>query len=224
MKGKGFIIMDEFFPTKISLENRIREIRDRYLEGQQLIPEDYFFMIEVLEGHPEYSAKKGPGIVSMSVRTNPLYTNTRCFWLTRLDETETDFSFKECLTPTSHKKKFLRALRAAIEPQIINFKKSYFDNLSTTAYCPFTQEKLDFVGSHVDHVAPNTFEKIAGDFAAAYHIDIDQVEIAGDIEDNTYQNTLIDQVLLEKWVAYHNGNAVLQVVSRRANLSHLRIR
>ena len=224
MKSKGFLIRGEFFPTKKALENRIRAIRDKYKDDNQLTPDNFDFLLDVLEGHPQYDIKRGPGIVSIYVKTNPTYTNNRCFWLIRTDGTETDFSFKECLTPTPHDKKFFRALRAAIEPFTWEFKKNFFDSLTSPAYCPYTRERLEFVGSHVDHKVPLTFERLVDDFVQANGIDIDQISVAGDVEDNTYQNTLVDQELKERWISYHNQRAVLQVVSRRANLSILRTR
>ena len=224
MKYKDFFIHGKYFPTKAVLQNKIRTIRDSYADGESLSNDDFEFMSEVLEGHPEYKTKVGGGLKSMFVSTNPLYRNTRCFWLVRIDGSSTDFSFVECLTPTLHKKKFFRALRTAIEPITMEFKKQFFAKRTEPYYCPYTGEELHEIGSHVDHKAPNTFQELVEKFIREYAIDVDCIQIGGDVEDNTYQNTLVDDGLRQKWIDFHNAHAELQIISRTANLSITRTR
>jgi hypothetical protein len=214
--------LGENFTTKTALENRIREIRDRYSDGEILSHDDFDFMLEVLKGHPQFDAKCGAGIRNIFVNTNPEYTNTRCFWLTRTDGSSTDFSFKECLTPTLQIKKFHNALRAAIEPFTMQFKRDHFDKYPESS-CPITGERLDFVGSHVDHIFPQTFQELVEQFIKSNNIDVEKVEIIGDREDNNFKDKLVDEILREKWIEFHNTHATLQIVSRTANLSYLKV-
>ena len=222
MKSKDFLIRGEYFPTKVALQKRIRKVRDSYPDYKALSSDDFEFMLEVLSGHPSYETKYGAGVESMYVRTNPVYKNNRGFWLRRVDGTETDFSFVECLTPTPQIKKFALALRVAIEPYTMTFKSDFFANQTGPYFCPYTGEPLEFIGSHVDHKAPHTFQKLVQDFIKTYAIDLETVEIAGDYEDNVYQNTLVDEELNRLWIEFHNDRAELQIVSQRANLSHLK--
>jgi len=78
LKNKDFFIQGKYFPSKAVLQNKIRIIRDSYADGESLSDDDFEFMSEVLEGHPEYKTKVGAGLKSMFVSTNPLYRNTRC--------------------------------------------------------------------------------------------------------------------------------------------------
>ena len=61
----------------------------------------------------------------MYVEENPIYPGKRGFWLVRTNGTSTDFSFKECLSPSSNKKKTLSAFRSAIEPYTFQFKQRF---------------------------------------------------------------------------------------------------
>lgn len=223
MARNTFSILGEQFKTKGALADRIRQIRDSYPDNCPLSLNHKAFMSDVLKGHPQYDQKTGCGVKDIFVMTNPVYRNTRCFYLTRTDNTSTDFSFLECLTPTAKEKKFMMALRAAVEPITIEFKNNYFDNPLNAPYrCPYTGEKLAFVGSHVDHKSPNTFKELASRFIREYKIDIRDIELSGSYEDNTYQDRLVDKCLEQTWVDFHNRYADLQVVSRTANLSILR--
>lgn len=124
-KRKVFVIGSETFVTQGALKKRIQEILRQYKNEQELSNHDFLFMLEVLKNHPNYNIKNGIGIKKIFVRQNPVYKNTRGFWLSRLDGSETDFSYLECLTETKHEKKFLNACRVAIEPYTQEYKKKF---------------------------------------------------------------------------------------------------
>jgi hypothetical protein len=222
-KRQSRTIAGENFSTKRALEERIRQILYHYRDNQYLSPNDYAFMLEVLEYHPKYELKIGVGAKAMYVKQNPTYKNTRCFWIVRQDGSETDFSFQECLKETPQRKRFLNACRAAVEADKQAFKRKFFDHLGDeTYYCPYTNEPLNFIGSHVDHRAPHTFEKIVEGFISENAIDVSRVKINGSEEDNAFQDTFADKDLERLWVDYHRRHADLQIVSPKANLSLLR--
>lgn len=219
-KYQSIEIAGENFPTKLALQERIKKILNHYPDGQHLSEKDFEFMFQVIKRHPEFELKNGVGIKAFYVRRNPVYKNTRCFWLVRFDGSNTDFSYKECLTPTSQEKKFFNACRAAIEPYTQEYKRKFFENLKGEIYlCPYTHQRLNFIGSHVDHKAPRTFQKIIRSFLKEYAIDVDKVKINSSAQDNTCQDTLGDVDIERLWVEYHNTHAVLQVISSKANLS-----
>lgn len=222
MKGRGYFILDEFYSCKSALLERIRGIRDKYKDDERLRPYDFEFMCEVLKGHPDYALKAGVGIEAITVRIDPIWGNSRCFIIIRTDGSQTDFSFRECLTATTHNQKFNNALRTAIESDILAFKQEFFDNSIGTVYCPYTHEVLHFVGAHVDHKAPFTFKNLVSIFVNKFGIDIDKVVINEASADNTYQDTLADKELEARWIEFHRQHARLQVVSKTANLSILR--
>ncbi len=177
-KRKSYEIAGEIFPTQSALQKRIQEILYRYQVGQQLLHGDFLFMLEVLKNHPDYELKNGIGIKAIFVRQNPVYKQTRGFWLVRLDGSDTDFSYLECLKETSHKKKFINACRVAIEPYTQKYKQAFFNDLNGEIYtCPYTNEPLKFIGSHVDHKAPNTFQQLVKDFVKENTIDISHVQV-----------------------------------------------
>jgi len=113
-KRESYKIAGEIFSTKLALQERIKEILYRYQDGQYLSNNDFEFMLQVLKRHPNFEIKIG--VKAFFVRQNPVYKNTRCFWLVRFDGSGTDFSYQECLKPTSPEKKFFNACRVAIEP------------------------------------------------------------------------------------------------------------
>lgn len=78
---------------------------------------------------------------------------------------------------------------------------------------------MSFVGSHVDHVAPLTFEKLMSDFVSAEGLDVEEIALGDELQDNKYVDTLQDKWLEDRWSAYHYKYAVLEVVSQNANLS-----
>ena len=219
-KRKSYVIAGENFPTQSALRERIQEILYRYQVGQQLLKNDFLFMLEVLKNHPDYELKNGTGIKAIFVRQNPVYKQTRGFWLVRLDGKETDFSYLECLKGTSHEKKFINACRVAVEPYTQEYKRKFFNGLNGEIYtCPYTNEPLNFIGSHVDHKAPDTFQHLVKDFVKENVIDISHVQIISAAGDNLLQDTFKDKKLEQAWIDFHNSRAKLQIISKEANLS-----
>src|SRR5438552_722209 len=148
-KRQQFEIGGETFKTKKDLLERIRRVLYDYEEGQTLNTPDFTFMLDVLRLHPNVAQKIGCGAASMHVKENPVYPSKHGFWLVRTDGTGTDFSFMECLSPSSNKKKTLSAFRSAIEPYTFQFKQKFFDNASDgTAVCEYTDELITFLNAH----------------------------------------------------------------------------
>ena len=220
---QSYIVAGENFKTKADLQERIKAILYQYQDRECLSEVDFVFMLEVLQRHPDYEVKAGSGVKAIYVQQNPVYRNTRNFWIIRLDGSETDFSYLECLKETLPQKKFINACRAAIEPYTQEYKRLFFDNLDSKAYfCPYTNEKLNFIGSHVDHKSPKTFKQLVKDFVSQYNVDMSQVKIVGSAKDNVFQDTFEDKEFEKLWIDYHNSHAKLQVISKKANLSLLK--
>ena len=212
-------IAGEQFSSAAKLAARVRAILWGCCIGQALQGPDYAFMLELLKRHPGYEQKKGSGILRICVRTNPVFTGTRGFWLVRSDGSETDFSYRECISPTkSNKVRFVAACRTAVEASVIRVKKKFFNSGNPPSSCPYTGELLTWDNSHVDHAVPYTFKYLVEAFIAANGIDVESVRIHGDGVDNAIVDRLVDKVLEKKWIVYHDANARLRVISRKANL------
>lgn len=208
------------FKTKKALVERIRSIIADYPDNILVDDDDCNFLSALIERHPESLAKKGCGIKGFYVSRNPLFPGEkqRGFRIIRIDNTETDFSFWECVTPSSHEKKVKKAFRNAIQNQLLEFKQNFFDNVDAPI-CPVTGHVMEFTGSHVDHVHPRTFERLLLDFLNAQKIRINSV-VLDDHGDNQYFDDLADKNLAHQWQMFHQSQARLEVISQVANLSH----
>jgi hypothetical protein len=206
------------FATKAKLKDTIREILHSYQIGQELSPDDFSFMRGVLDMHPASDIKIGCGVARIYVKQNAVYRQNREFWLQRLDGTETDFSFNECLKPTTPLKKFKIACRNAIREDVITFRDQY---LSHDSVCPFTGQNLTDQNVHVDHVPPATFDAIVDEFIRQDSIKVEEVELTG-VKDGEIGDNFSDSSLSELFRQFHSGKAKLRLVSAKANLSHIR--
>ena len=215
----SYEINGEVFTTKKSVEERVKCILYSYAGGQELSQDDFDFISDLLTLHDGYEQKRGCGIESIFIRSNPVY-RIPGFWIRRIDGTETDFSYLKCLRPSSKRREFEQALRAAVAPDIQQFRIDFFSR--GPSRCPFTGESLTFANAHVDHAAPYTFKSLVDSFIDTYVYDFDRVEILGKGVDGVIQRTLADDGLMDSWIAYHRQWAKLRVVSRTANLSLLK--
>jgi hypothetical protein len=216
MPRKPIRIADRVFPTKAVLKEYIRAIVARYEDDEPLNAEDLAFMLALLERHRWHEGKVGPGVASMTVRVHAPYPQ-RGFWLTRVDGTDTDFSWVECVDPPSQRKDVLEAMRAAVIDQIGEFRDRFFAT-SADPTCPLTGEPLSPDTCHVDHLVPMTFGELARRFLTEREIDVDAVELDG-YGDGEMKKTLRDAAILESWREFHRLLAQLRVLSRRGNLS-----
>jgi len=205
------------FKTKQKLREYIRQIRDQYADYDPLNNFHLKFMSELLMRHEDPYRKIGCGILSMYVKTNPIFKNNRGFYIKRIDGSETDFSFEICLKNETRLQKFKQAARTAISEDIIGFKKAFFRN-HTSPICEVTGELLTSKNCHVDHAPPNTFEQIIKRFIEDNHVNIETINLL-DSEDNRIRNEFADKEFEHQFILYHNELANLRVISRLANLS-----
>jgi hypothetical protein len=122
------------------------------------------FLAALLHRHPDAAQKIGPGIRFISVGAMPGQLNTRGFTVHRTDGSSTDFSWRECITETSHRTRVLTAMREAIVPQKLAFKQA--ESGAGQLRCAITGENLTWDNAEVDHLPPG-FTALADAFAAA---------------------------------------------------------
>ena len=213
------IVGGENFASKEALATRVKKLLWSYKPGERLSPVDQMFIAELLKRHPGYEQKKGSGIDYIHVRSNPVFKNTQGFWLVRIDGTETDFSYKECITPTKNNKIRVRAAcRTAIEQSVLRVKKAFFHGRTEIAVCPFTGEILTWDNSHVDHAMPKTFQFLLDSFLKETGLDIEAIKVVGEGIDNAIVDIFEDKKLECRWIDYHDKHADLRIISATANL------
>jgi hypothetical protein len=217
-KREPYIVNGKLFKTKDELRKYIHNIRDSYLDGQELNDEHFEFMLDLLQRHEEPHIKIGCGVSCMCIKTNEVFKRNREFWLVRLDGTETDFSVEVCLRHRTKIQKFKSACRTAVAPFIRQFKLDFFADRSEEI-CPLTGEIMSLRhNSHVDHVFPNTFDRIFQEFIKRYQVDVADIELLTS-EDGRVRNEIVDKELEQKFVDFHNELAKLRIVSKKGNLS-----
>lgn len=217
--AKSYTVAGEFFGTQKELVERVQSIIRTSKNKVPLDMIDSAFVMNLLERHPDAEQKIGCGVDYLYVNENPMYPGerNRGFYLVRTDGTHTDFSYRECLKPTPHKKKVFNAMRAAIESDTLAFKNAAFSK-SSVLTCPDTGKPITFAGSHVDHVAPLTFVFLVDNFMSLVGLSFDDIALTPS-GDNQFQDKFADKQIEKAWQKYHAENAKLEVVSQWANLS-----
>ena len=202
-------------------KRHIRSIIAKTGDGERLeSKEDEAFVIELFKRHPNADKKFGSGIVSAFVGRPSVYRQTKCFYILRSDGSYTDISWTECIRATSHRDKVVRAMRALIKPQVIEFKREFFDSGGDT--CSLTGQPVSWYDSHVDHIPPDTFDTLVAKFVAENYVNLAAVPLLDVGADNTYVDMIDDDDLVDRWTRFHQQCARLRVVSPIGNLSHSR--
>lgn len=214
-----YTVAGEQFKTKKALIERIRGILYDYPDEAVLNMFDFAFMREVLNMHRSAGIKIGAGVAAIFVRRNPEYKTNRGFWILRVDGTETDFSFYECLSPSDPLKKFKTACRNAVRDMMVEFRR---DNLRPDSVCPYTGEPLHPQNTHVDHEPPMTFDRIVSEFVESRGVDVRRVKLSGH-RDGVIGDAFADRRFAADFLDFHNHRANLRLVSATANLSHVKL-
>jgi len=194
------------FPTKKLLTEYVQKILAKYSPGNCLDKDDFIFVNQLLERHPNAVAKIGCGVDSIKIDIPQEWIKTRCaykcFWVIRKDGSCVDFSFRECISASTPKAKFYEACRAAVVGQIAEFRKQHL------AIYPALVE-LD-----VDHVIP--FVQIAEAFIQAKEIDLESVEYKA--ETGAGRREFASLSLITSWQKFHAEKAELQILTHTANM------
>ncbi len=216
-----YVVNGEHFKTQKNLKERIHKILYAYSFGEVLNELDTRFLYALVEGyHPSAEIKIGAGVSRMEVRQNLIYKQNREFWIVRTDDTETDFSFMECLRPSKPLDKFRTACRAAISPYMAMVKNNFWSG-GGSAVCPLTGAPMTFDDSHVHHTGAKDFATIVDEFIKLEGLDVTAVELVG-ARDGVIGDRFHDLELERRFVDFHNRAAELQVVSKFGNLSTAR--
>jgi len=92
----------------------------KLLYKKNLEEQDKIFLKELLKTHPAYNLKVGVGIKDFFIKKTTY--GTMGFNIIRTDNSTTDFSFMECISPKNNIRKIKCACRTAISQTIIKTK------------------------------------------------------------------------------------------------------
>lgn len=204
--------------SKKQLTEQCRKILYRYEIGQMLDNEDSNFMTEVFKRHHNAKKKIGCGIQNIRIIDQPPH---RAFEIIRVDESSTDISYVKCINMKKERYDFKEACRNAVKEDINEFKKSEFEKKQDEhkrMTCPETGEKISYENSHVDHEAPNTFEKIVNDWIEMEKIEPNNIKIKG-YDDGEIGKEFEDEKVRQSFRLFHQKQAKLRITSPKGNLS-----
>lgn len=211
-----FVVNDQEWNTKSDASrffgNWLRSVTPVYeVSGKT----EFGLLFELIKKHPDSLEKIGCGIDRFQIRQNPVFKNSNTFYLIRKDGSETDFSFRVCISGKQKTKwsDFCAAARSAVSDQIIIYKTSRFFEIDPPK-CWITGKSLTSDSCHVDHVV--TFDELLKSFISLHSIDIDS-EIAQSVDGDIVPRFSSSE-LKDLWRSYHKANAILNLATPEANL------
>lgn len=212
----AYTIGTESFARKKDIKLRCRSILSATADGALLDGFDKAFLMDLFRLHPSWVRKEGSGVSGITARTT--FLGSRSFFLIRPDGSEEDISYNIVVDYLNRSAEnmavmdFKDAARTAVMFQTKQFRINALAGGQTL--CPLTGEALSDT-SHVDHVAPLTFDRLLFDFCRSRGVNPKAVII-------DYVGGMLprirDELLLSDWEDYHQKNAVLRLVSRNGNL------
>lgn len=215
-------INNRSFKTDKELQEYAKSILYKNNVNSFLESEELEFMLDYFHTlHVEWYQKQGCGIANIRRIKDNVYGKYRAFQIERIDNSITDISYIiSNIKAKSFEKDFKQALRWIIEPQILAFKKSIFDNSSSSLKCPISDDILRFDDCHADHFNP-TFDEIVTSFVKKYEI-FDLSKIVAASRDNQTKAELSDEIVAQRFFDYHKSVANLRLISPNSNLTRKR--
>lgn len=182
--------------------------------GRCLPVDQFVFMLELLKRHTQATQKIGVGVISIFVGKAPPPWNNDCFYARRVDGSVTDFSYLECITPSTARSDFTVCCRNTAAEQIVDFKVNAFRHTNELPSA-ISGTLMTWDTCHVDHDVP-IFSEIVNQFIELMHIDVSKIEfIRGD---NLSMLSFVDKELECKWQTFHREKAVLRIITIEENL------
>jgi Protein of unknown function (DUF3223) len=214
-----FFTSNKFFPTKAAAIEHFREMLHRYNIGDRISDTDAAELAALLERHPTYEQKRGVGIACFTIISAP--HNCRAFYITHVDGTSTDFSYRKCIEshPTA-REQLHKALRREVGPDIALARLKFFQknaNKEGCVPCALTGALIDIGGAHADHAPPFTFFALAEAFLRARKVDPAK-DLLSPPADNQIGRTLCDRALAHDWRVFHHQLANLRIVAADENI------
>lgn len=92
---KSHTIGPHTFNTQAAAVAFIQDVLYRHPLLEPIRGDDHEFLLELLKKHPSTVEKVGVGVKQFTVENAK--GGTRCFYVTRVDNSRSDFSFMKCL-------------------------------------------------------------------------------------------------------------------------------
>ena len=206
------------FSSLSRLKESVQLVLWRATPEQKIEGREAEFILGLLDRHPNAKRKIGCGVADLFVRINwkTEHYEDRCFWIRRTDGSETDFSYRECITPTDHRGKFIHVCRVEIHDYIQSFREKERRQRGDFAICPLTGKQFEIAKAHVDHQYPDTFESLVEQFISEHNIVLSEVEIIPG-RDAQLRDRFADENLARSWREFHRARAVLRLLPSHIN-------
>lgn len=209
---------NEVFKTKDAIADYVRNILHSTRPEQPISGTAGLVIRDLLQLHPSAQEKIGSGIAAIIVRTDRRF-KSRHFHILRIDGTDVDFSYRQCLQPSTARADVTLAFRAAIADQVAIFKAQFFANygaLAGSLCCPLSYEPLTMAGSHVDHKPPKTFARLLAQFLEEHNLDVATIPT---FPAPFGEGNILAPDLATTFNRWHRAHADLRVISSYANLN-----
>lgn len=95
-RGKPVILETMSFGNQSLAHAFFQQMLQRYVPGEQVLPEDAVHLVELFKRHPSYQDKIGAGVKYFEVM--PEQFGSQCFCAVLNDGTKEGFSYKKCIT------------------------------------------------------------------------------------------------------------------------------
>jgi len=175
-------------------KQQLQKCRD-ILYSKNILPEDEQFLKELIMLHPHSNIKIGIGIKCFEIKYNPY--GQLGFHIIRKDNSKTDFSFYECISPKNKNTRICLACRNTIKDLIKNTKKNK-ENI-------IHHEKIYFNKLVKDWIKENPL------------IDLS----LNPPKDNCYEIYFINPLTINSFYEYHLKNAnLLELTPKEHKLKH----
>lgn len=221
MARKPIVIGKKEFKFQKNALAFFKEILNSHRVNKTIEGEEHYFLLALLERHPEAIQKIGVGVERFYKA--PTEMGTSCFWLERSDGSKTDFSYITAVTAKGKSlyQEFAEACRNTIRADLIKTKEEFFKqnaDENEKVECEITGEKIAIYESHLDHKKPLTFQILVSTFITANNISISK-EMLSTAQDGQFETEFIDQTIKEKFKKYHHEMAQLRITNPKSNLS-----
>lgn len=205
-----YSLADKTFQTKAELERFIRGILFEYNNGRQVGSHDWPYVYAILERHPNRVVIEDCGIKRFLVQWLDNAGIQRRFIAIRNDDSRRDFTWRHVIRERTQMQRVHRVCRWLVRDQIDAFRRKAFASDIALA-CPISGERITRESSHVDHIAPNTFQALVDGWLLSNGMTSDDLEV---VPSREYQepDRFSDDFIAENWREYHRINAKLRVI------------
>lgn len=199
--------------NKTELKNKCKEILHKYPVNVKIDKTDFDFLINIFSNHTDWILKKGCGVKDI-VTKNTLYGN-KCFYLIRIDNTETDISYITSITPNKKLDDIKKACRNSVFEIISEFKSK--NVIFGKTLCKLSNVVLTKENCHIDHYNL-TFAEVLELWLKNKNID-ELYNFVNKSKDNELETYFTDEKIKQDFINFHNNNTNLRAVTKEVNLS-----